>query len=293
MSLPPSIWFTNFISVKNTIDEMRKIIVAFDQEHYPEACLQLAGELHRSSPVFLTAIILSFQRKADYWNYAGGLGKAFLPEMHHSITSKTSEHITRLKSFCNQANIALSIHDDTAGFTSEQLIKETQYADLLLIEGARFFNDNKNTNVNEFLEEILCGMHCPAIILPAEFHRINKIVLTCDDSFNALFAIKQSAYLLPEFTALPAKLVFFTRHAQVLEHKQEIMNYSGLHYRLLSMVTVDTEMSNTAEKYFSSTDSSLVVCGSYGKPGILQAFRKSFINNLLLNHKLPIFIAHR
>ncbi|WP_301923889.1 hypothetical protein [Ferruginibacter sp.] len=39
--------------------------------------------------------------------------------------------------------------------------------------------------------------------------------------------------------------------------------------------------------------SAILVSGSYGRSGISQIFKNSFIQNIIAEHRLPVFIAHK
>jgi nucleotide-binding universal stress UspA family protein len=39
--------------------------------------------------------------------------------------------------------------------------------------------------------------------------------------------------------------------------------------------------------------SALLVSGSYGRSGLSQLFKKSFVNEIIAEHRLPVFIAHK
>ena len=65
------------------------------------------------------------------------------------------------------------------------------------------------------------------------------------------------------------------------------------HFSDLTLMKLDM----SPEKYFSTwinnRESALVVSGAFGRSALSQLIRKSLVKDVIAEHKLPVFIAHR
>jgi hypothetical protein len=81
--------------------------------------------------------------------------------------------------------------------TLDKFLKETRYADLLVISQQTWratVADDHQTPVSR----MLLTAECPVLIVPEQPDDFEQVVLTYDGSFNAMQGIKQFLYLLPE-----------------------------------------------------------------------------------------------
>jgi hypothetical protein len=65
------------------------------------------------------------------------------------------------------------------------------------------------------------------------------------------------------------------------------------HFSNLTLLKLDISPKDFFKDWLIKRKSSLVVSGSYGRSGLSQIFKKSFVKNLISSHRLPIFIAHQ
>jgi len=98
---------------------------------------------------------------------------------------------------CEETSCKYIIHKDE-GCLPHELIRETQYADLLIINqetyNATVINDGESIPFRILLE--IAG--CPVLVLPKDMTNIEQIVMTFDGTATAMRGIKQFSYLLPD-----------------------------------------------------------------------------------------------
>lgn len=100
---------------------------------------------------------------------------------------------------CNEAGCRHIIHKEE-GCLPQELIRETQYADLLIIS-QQTYNASVKAAVGEEpvpFRKILERGGCPVLVLPRNARNIEQVVMTFDGSANAMRGIKQFSYLMPE-----------------------------------------------------------------------------------------------
>jgi len=269
---------------------MKKIVIAFEHEYFPKACVDFAISLHAAAPVFLSAVQLSAERKADYWNYAGALGKAFRPQLKRQVTAAMRHNLEQFTVTCQSNHISFSIDEDTSEFAVEAVARETRFADLLLIAKDHFFK-NDGEIMTEYLEQVLVNAECPLILLPDDFTKPGEIIFAFDGSADASFAMKQCIYLLDEFHSLPASVLTLS-HKNSLFQPELIGNYLKARFNHFSECRQTTE-ENGWLKRVTEKNKPLIVCGAYGRSGLSYLFHKSFADHFLSNKQVALFIAHR
>lgn len=117
------------------------------------------------------------------------------------------ELYTYLAEKCEETNCKYIIHKDE-GCLPHDLIRETQYADLLIINqetyNARVINNGETIPFRILLE--IAG--CPVLVLPKDMANIEQIVMTFDGTATAMRGIKQFSYLLPDIgNSLPVTVL--------------------------------------------------------------------------------------
>ena len=65
------------------------------------------------------------------------------------------------------------------------------------------------------------------------------------------------------------------------------------HYNQLTIFKLDVEPDEYFSTWLSNKKQAMLIAGSYGRSGLSEIFRKSFITEAIKAHKLPIFIAHK
>jgi hypothetical protein len=98
---------------------------------------------------------------------------------------------------CEETSSKYIIHKDD-GCLPHELIRETHYADLLIINqetyNATVINDGESLPFRILLE--IAG--CPVLVLPKDLTNIEQVVMTFDGTATAMRGIKQFSYLLPD-----------------------------------------------------------------------------------------------
>ena len=119
-------------------------------------------------------------------------------------------------------------------------------------------------------------------------------ILTYDGSESSVYAIKQFVYLLPEFKDNPTYLTYASNDGKTpLPEEAYIEELASRHFTDLtvSKLNIDTK------KYFSTwvadKKSSILVAGSFGRTSFSQLFSKSFVLDIIKEHRMPIFIGHK
>ena len=274
---------------------MKKILLAFDGSHYSEGALLFAKKLNEKSPVLVTASFLPQVDFANLWSYSGGggEGKEFIPLVEDSNANDINKNIKRFEAFCRQNHFRFRIHKDYLDFAIPELKKESRYSDLLIISSELFYEQAGTTTPNEYLEQVLHEVECPVLIVPEEFEFPKSNILSYDGSGDSVFAIKQFAWLFPELAELPTTLVYAGKHENGFPDEQYIKELISAHYPQTAWVKLDTNPRKYFTTWVSERKTACLISGSFGRGDLSRIFKKSFITEVIAEHRLPVFIAHR
>jgi len=272
---------------------MKKIALAFEGNHFPEETLHLVRKLNEISPVWLTAVFVPEVDYSALWSMDGGLaGAVFVPEVQDEdeIIAKNG---ARLEDFCRAHAIRLSIHKERLDFSLRLIQKESRFSDLMVLSSQHFFDNIDTRQPNTYMKEVLHKTECPVLLLPETFDLPENIILAYDGTPSSVYAIRQFAYLFPEFSGRPTTLVYLSGSQEPqLPDQREIEELTSNHFSDLHMAKLQIDPREFFSDWMSRRGKAWLVAGAYGRSEISQLFGKSFISGLIRDHRVPVFIAH-
>lgn len=275
---------------------MKKILIPFDGTHFPESALRFARLLNEKSPILLVGAFLPQVNYANLWSFSGGgrSGSEFIPLVEDSDADRVKENIHRFESFCRTNHIHFKVHKEYFNFALPELRKETRYTDLLIISSQVFYEQAGTQRPNVYLQEALHGVECPVIVVPEQFDFPAANILAYDGSAASVFAIKQFAYLFPEFVNQPTVLV----HAKESENEPfpddaNIHEFASGHFPQLTWLRLKADPKPNFSTWVMDNKGAIIVSGSFGRSGFSMAFKKSFVSDVISAHHMPVFIAHK
>ncbi|MFN8246297.1 MAG: hypothetical protein U0T56_07950 [Ferruginibacter sp.] len=273
---------------------MKKIIIAFDGMHFAEPAMHFAASLHAHSPVHVTGVFLNSVDYTALWAFPiiPGAPGVTIPTESAEDEAALQANIRKFEEVCHRLDIPFNVHDDSGGLVFEEIKKESRFADLALICSELFYN-NLGKQPNDYLKTILQMIECPVFIVPDSTYFPQSVVLTYDGSESSVFAIKQFAYLFPELCKGKTWLLFAGEEADALPDQVNIGELVLRHYTDLTMDTLHNKPGTHLQEWLNQHGNPLVVTGAFGRTGISQLFKKSFLTELIQKHQTPLFIAHK
>ncbi len=275
---------------------MKKILIAFDGNHFSEGAFDFARQLNKRNPILLTGVFLPQIEYAEYWNYASGdiSGMAFMPTLREVNTEVAKENITRFEALCEKYQIDYRVHVEKEGFTLQELKQESVFADLLILGSERFYENMGVTGINDFLKDALHMVQCPVVIVPENYSFPVTNILAYDGSEASVYALKQFAYVLPEFSENNTVLVHVSQHKEErIPEQGKIEELAECHFQELTIQQLHTDKAGNFQSWLKEKSNALLVSGSFGRSEISTWFHKSFITEVVKDHRLPIFVAHK
>jgi hypothetical protein len=143
------------------------------------------------------------------------------------------------------------------------------------------------------MKEVLHGSECPVMVIPEAFARPDRIVVAYDGRKESMIALKQFCYLFPQLTELPSEFVYIKNEkGEDVPDQGLLQEYVAAHFNSTGIVKLHFD----SHKYFTvwaeTKKNILLVTGSYGRSHVSDLFHSSFAEQVIHQHKMPVFIVH-
>ncbi|HVM89618.1 MAG TPA: hypothetical protein VMT76_15625 [Puia sp.] len=273
---------------------MKKIAFVCDGGNFPNGAFEFLKMLNNTEPVSVRGIFfepVDFQQlvSVSYIPVASPYVK--LKEEERALVKKSKQDFARR---CESAHINYSIDDREQEWVAEVFAKETRFADIAVMSEELFCSDFSTSQPNVLMQEALRMAECPVVLVPENFKLLDRILVAYDGKKESMFALKQFCYVLPQLVDKPVELVYVKK-----EENEEIPDidllkeYSRIHFGSLGI----TKLHFNAHKYFSSwtedKKNGMLVSGSYSRSTVSNFLKSSFATQVVHDHKMPVFIAHK
>jgi hypothetical protein len=131
------------------------------------------------------------------------------------------------------------------------------------------------------------------LIVPEDYTLPNTVVLAYNGRPDSVFAIKQFTYLFPQFYSWETTLVTVEDDNEPLPFQELIEELAAKHFANLTLEV----LSNATEKSFlnsiSGKTDTMLVAGAFGRSEFSNLFKKSFLTDIIKDHKIPVFVGHK
>jgi nucleotide-binding universal stress UspA family protein len=277
---------------------MNKIIAAFDGLRFSESTMQYSVYIAKKYNAQITGVFLRESTSLAYTLYTmleegSALGKDVMKEIDSEDNTVIGEAIENFKSSCLQANLKYRVHFDKEN-AARELIHETVFADLLIIDASESFSYLEANKPSSFIRNILHATKCPVLIVPKVFSPIEKSVLLYDGSSSSIFAIKMLNYIMPGMSKLETKVMYATKnsHSHHLPHEKIMKEWINDHFSRVRYEILAGEHEELISNIMQEDGDALIVAGSYHRSTFSMWLNQSLADPLLRKIKAPVFIAH-
>lgn len=202
------------------------------------------------------------------------------------------ENISLFREACNNRGANCSIHLDR-GIPVSDIIKESRFAELLIIDPGMSFKGKKEEVPTGFIKEVLTRSECPVVLAPFNFYGIDEILFAYDGSASSVFAIKQFTYLFPELTDKKVTILQINeKEDELLIEKDKIGELLQMHYSSIGFHMLHGKASDELFGYLLGKKNIFVVMGAFGRGMLSGFFKHSTAELVVKTMNLPVFIAH-
>lgn len=278
---------------------MKKIIAVFDGLKFSESTLQYAIHFARQKDTMLVGVFLEDYSYHSYKIYdliseeGGGLDtkRRHLDKKDEKARASAVAHFEKA---CQVADVKYTFHKDR-GIALHELLKESIYADLLVINKKETLTHHPETIPTRFIRDLLADVQCPALLVPQKFREPGQLVLLFDGEPSSVHAIKMVSYILASDFSLPVEIVTVNTGKNKISTTdnrlmKEFIKNRFPHARYISLKgEAETQIVNYIKKQETE---SMVALGAYRRSKVSRWFRPSMADLLMKETKFPLFIAH-
>jgi hypothetical protein len=277
---------------------MKKILVVFDGSNFSEGAFEFVRKLNELEPVLATGVFMPQVSYANLWSYAAaagvGTGPAYIPLLEEEDTDLVKKNIEHYENLCRNNNMVYRVHQDFYDFALPELKKETRFSDVVILSSELFYKGVYEGNQFEYLKDALHTAECPFVIVPEKYEFPDNNILAYDGSEESVFAIKQFAYIFPELAKNKTLLVYAEDDKDKdFPSKDYISELAPQHFKDLVFHKLDINSKKYFNTWISEKKGSILVSGSFRRSAFSQMFKRSFVADIINDHKVPVFIAHK
>jgi nucleotide-binding universal stress UspA family protein len=276
---------------------MKKILVAFDGLKYSDSAVEYAVDIAKDDNALLVGIFLhDMSYLAISYTYRLGSPFSDIWSMDYKADPADEEKIkTNVSIFsakCEEMGVRYNVHINR-GVPVEELLHESAYADLMIMDARLAFRNVTDDEMSAQFIEMLTEVQCPVLVTPSKFEKINNVILTYDGSPASTFAIRMYSYVFPEWKHLPTRMVTVKSEEGKFTEKHNILDLLHEHFLSIEIDILTGDARKELLEYLKkTTNNTLVVMGSYGRPALFMLFKKSLANSIIREVMVPVLIAH-
>lgn len=272
---------------------MKKIAFACDGKNFSPGSIEFINWMQQQEPVLVTGVFFS---SVNYemliaTSIAGDAG-AYL-NYNAETAEEIASSVRTFETHCQKACMTYRVHQENKSWNPEDIRKETRFADLLVISAEKFCADINSNQPNSYMRQVLHNAECPIVLVPENFRVPERLLFAYDGRKESMFALKQFSYLFPGMSSTETDIVYMQEdqndHIPDLSYLEE---YAGCHFDNLNFM----KQHFNPRKYFATwtaeNDNIILISGAYSRTGISELLEKSFAEDVIRNHRFPVFIAH-
>jgi nucleotide-binding universal stress UspA family protein len=196
------------------------------------------------------------------------------------------------KEYCNKKKISFQLFK-IKGDPVPEIVNESRFFDILVMDPDISTYSGEDAP-SALVKDLLAKAECPVIVSPEKFNAIEEIIFCFDGSDSSVFAIKQFAYLFPQFKNFRLSLleVSHSEKEGYNESHKKMSGWLSAHFPNVVHTSLKGDAKTELFKYLLPKENRIVVMGAYGRSQLSQFFRRSTADILIRDVDLPFFIAH-
>ncbi len=272
---------------------MRKILFALDDNHLSESAFAFVKSINDQERVHVTGVYIPSFVEDLRWTTPSGDAAFYVPRFIEEDETLISGNMTAFKEACARHHIHYHIQSDIGQSVLDGIRKETRFADLFVIGLDNYYQKGAEVFAVEECRQIIEHAECPVLLVPADAHFPEDIIVAYDGSADSVFALKMFTYIFPAMTEQHTLVVYANTHASELPEEEHIKELATRHFSSLAFSKLEFNPKKYFTTWMEAHPKAMLVAGAYGRSELSQLFKRSFINDLLEQHPVPVFIAHK
>ncbi len=274
---------------------MKKILLAFDRQKISDDMMQYILHLNNAQPIAAIGMFLPTVEMVEVPYSFGGVpaGPLYVAESEENNESLLNAEIRKFTDFCTANNIEYKVHNDFTHQVIAKIVDESRFADLLVLDNAAFYANLGAETQNDYISELLHKLECPCFMIPGVYEVPKNIIMAYDGSEQSIYALKQFSYMFPEYSKTQVLLVYFNQSKEGVPHREEMEELMSYHYFNVSIFKLKIDPAKDLDQWVRDNGASMFVAGAYSRSFFSELFHKSFVNEIVKEHKIPVFVSHK
>lgn len=277
---------------------MKKIIAAVNALHFTKQELEsfqfIAKELNgQVTVVFLEDVAVQGLQLANAYTDMYTMDYAQMAaEAREQTDQLRIENLEKFNRICSGNALDFKLHE-AKGTPIEEVIKESRFADLLLINNSTSFSLLRNSNPPAFVKDVLVRAQCPVMVLPEKIHPIKELVFSYNGTFSSMYAIRQLTQLFGGFSDILANVVYVAEDDnKVIPSEKLVREYLEQHYEEVRFTVLKGNPTAEFLALLLHRHDCIVTYGAYGRSKLSRFFHHSDAESVLRAVNIPVFITH-
>ena len=273
---------------------MEKILLVLNAARPDMASINFACKIASMTHSRLTGVFVENM----YFKYIppGGIDNpAYFAAFDDTATvvhkADTEQSVRIFTEACTKKGIKVEVYIDK-GEPLEEIIFESRFADLLIIDPAINFYNREETMPSDFLRELMVAAECPVLLTSTVMTVPDEVIFCYDGSASSVYAIKQFTYLMPQFASGRALLLEVKKSTELSDSDKRMMEWLRSHYADVDYLSLSGDVKDALFSFLFMKKKKVVVMGAYGRSILSNIFRRSNADLLIRTVDLPFFITH-
>jgi nucleotide-binding universal stress UspA family protein len=278
---------------------MKKILAAIDglkfSRNTTEYAVQIAQEMHAQ----LVGVFLDDYTRHSYKIYdLVGQEQGITGSQRDFYDAQDEEARQNSTAFfrtsCLDAGVSYSIHHDR-NFAMKELIHESMYADLLLIESKETLTHYEENLPTQFISNLLAQTECPVILVPGLYKPFERVSLLYDGKPSSIFAIKMFSYLFPSMIDKETEIIKLQTTSKPKQNPDNrlMKEFMQRHFPDAKFTILRGQPEIELVNYLKQKNQDqMIVSGAYRRSSVSRWLKPSLADGLMQALGCPLFIAH-
>ncbi|MDR3716450.1 MAG: universal stress protein [Puia sp.] len=272
---------------------MKRILFVSAGHAFPNGAFAFLKSLQDQEPVCVTGLFYSPIDVGSMVAASQVPVQGPYDELKEREKKVTEENKAIFVNQCKLHYIRHHIAEYEEAWFKEVLAKESRFSDLLLLSGEMYCSNLNDDQPNTYLLEALHSSECPVMVVPEHYAEPERLVIAYDGTKDSLHAIRQFCYLLPHYTDLPTEFIYVKdENTKDIPDIENLKAFTRLHFSSMNFSKLQFKAAHYFATWVGEQKHVLMVSGSFGRSPFSYLTKRSFAEQVIHNHQMPIFIAH-
>lgn len=239
------------------------------------------------------------ETQLDAFQYIAGLMKGRLKvlllenEASRAVPAGyETDDLPKLQLQCSERGIDAELQRGR-GIALKEVVRESRFADLLLIDRETTLNNLFAADVPGFIKDVPADAQCPVLVLPEETGLFREVVFTYNGSYSSVYAIREFMQLFPGMSGKKATVIYVPEKGiPIIPNEKLLKEYLNLYFNDVTCLVLNGLPDAEIRRFLQGKKDCVAVMGAYGRNTFSRFFNPGNARNMLRMLSVPVFITH-